>query len=174
MSHRQCNFRTREHDPTSLRPIFAIINLTIRINEQRIHTRSHPIPAMPNKNDSTVLSLSGDHQALRQREAALRAAEFDVISVDNSVAARFEIEMGRCGIFLTCDKFSPISNRELTTLFRYNCPTGWIVFVTSNAAVDGKAPDFDVCVPESDDPQGIVKALQLRTLKQMESPSQLQ
>src|SRR5712671_4377672 len=79
---------------------------------------------------NTVLSLSPDQRALASREVTLRSGGMRVISVMSSIQARFEIEMGRCGIFLICYRLSPIAASELTTLFRRHCPQGKIVFVT--------------------------------------------
>ena len=51
--------------------------------------------------ENTVLSLNPDGQKLLRHEAALRESDFKVISVAAPLDARFEIEMGRCGVFLT-------------------------------------------------------------------------
>jgi hypothetical protein len=46
----------------------------------------------------TVLSFSLDGKTLREREAALRKAGFQVHSANTESQARFEIELGRRGI----------------------------------------------------------------------------
>ncbi len=75
------------------------------------------------------------------------------------VQARFEIEMGRCGIFLICYRVSQMAARELTQLFRSFCPEGRIIFVTEGAD-DKKAPvEADIVIPESKDPELIVQSL---------------
>ncbi|HEY6763674.1 MAG TPA: hypothetical protein VI386_02795 [Candidatus Sulfotelmatobacter sp.] len=111
--------------------------------------------------DSTVLSLSFDAETLRRRESALRKEGFEVISVHSPAQARFEIEMGRCGIFVTCRLVPDIINRDLMSLFRRYCSTGWIVFVTGDdeSSTTTYEPPADVRVPESQDPEGIVQAL---------------
>jgi hypothetical protein len=110
----------------------------------------------------TVLSLSFDSGKLQRREDALRSIGFDVISVHSPAQARFEIEMGRCGIFVTCRLVPDIVNRDLMGLFRRHCPRGGrIVLVTGHepSLTPAYEPQPDVCVPESDDPEGIVEVL---------------
>jgi hypothetical protein len=55
-----------------------------------------------NVDKEKVLSYSGDRDALIQRERVLRRSGFDVVSVESESQARFEIEMGSCGILLIC------------------------------------------------------------------------
>lgn len=64
------------------------------------------------------------------REATLRSGGFEVVSVLSPIQARFEIEMGRCGVFVICYRVSKDEAEELTTLFRKNCPDGRVIFVT--------------------------------------------
>ena len=78
----------------------------------------------------TVLSLSPNQEALAMREATLRSGGLKVISVLSPIQARFEIEMGRCGIFVICYRVSRDQAEELTGLFRKNCPEGRAIFVT--------------------------------------------
>jgi hypothetical protein len=47
-----------------------------------------------------VLSFSNDPEHLRERESAIRKGGFGVVSVSSEIAARFEIEMGRCVVNL--------------------------------------------------------------------------
>jgi hypothetical protein len=54
----------------------------------------------------TILSLSPSVNALRLREATLRSGGLNVFSVQSGIQARFEIEMGRCGVFLLCYRSS--------------------------------------------------------------------
>lgn len=115
--------------------------------------------------DLTVLSLSFDINKLGQREAALRAGSFDVVSVTSGAQARFEIEMGRCGIFLTGDQVPAAENRELLSLFRQNCPRGSVIFVSTNdtASIGVDHMQADVWIRGADDPQGIVEYLRSRS-----------
>lgn len=106
----------------------------------------------------TVLSYSVDRDLLRQRETALRGDGFKVISVETETQARFEIEMGRCGVMLMCFRAHPETVEDLTRLFRRNCPGGRIIFVMNHDTQN--APHaVDVIVPESAGPQAIVRAL---------------
>jgi hypothetical protein len=108
---------------------------------------------------NTVLSLSPDQRALASREVTLRSSGMNVISVMSSSEARFEIEMGRCGVFLICYRVSPTAADELTTLFRRQCPQGQIVFVTELPADDRVPAEANVTVPESSGPENILRAL---------------
>ena len=125
-----------------------------------------PPPPLSKGLDSTVLSLDFDVPKLKLREAAIRAGGFDVLSVSSGAQARFEIEMGRCGILLTCDYLPAAENRELISLFRQNCSGGWVILVTSddNTSLDKDHVDADVWVREADEPEGIVESLRSLTL----------
>ena len=134
------------------------------------NTLTHELPKVPQPPrskglDSTVLSLDFDIPKLRMREAAIRAGGFGVLSVGSGVQARFEIEMGRCGIFLTSDHVPAAENRELISLFRRNCSRGWIIFVTAddNASLSADHMDADAWVRERDEPEGIVESLRIRS-----------
>jgi hypothetical protein len=108
---------------------------------------------------NTVLSLSPDQRALASREVALRNGGMKVISVMSSIEARFEIEMGRCGVFLICYRLSPIAADELTTLFRRHCPQGKIIFVTQVPGDERVPAEVNVAVPESSGPENILRVL---------------
>jgi hypothetical protein len=82
-----------------------------------------------------------------------------VISVMSPIEARFEIEMGRCGVFLICYRVSPIAADELTTLFRRHCPQGQIVFVTELPSDERRPAEANITVPESSGPENILRAL---------------
>src|SRR5256885_11293746 len=106
-----------------------------------------------------VLSLSPDQQALASREIALRNSGMKVISVMSPVEARFEIEMGRCGIFLVCYRLSLAAVDDLTRLFRRFCPEGRIIFVAQSPE-DKKVPiETDIVLPESLGPEQILRSL---------------
>ena len=109
-------------------------------------------------NKQKVLSYSGDRNALIQRERAFRRNGFEVVSVENESQARFEIEMGRCGILLICFRTHPEKTREMAELFKRNCPEGSIIFVM-NQSPDRAPHGVDYIVPESAGPEAIVDAL---------------
>jgi hypothetical protein len=111
--------------------------------------------------NDTVLSLSFDSEKLKAREAAIRGCGFQVTSVYSPAQARYEIEMGRCGIFVTCHAVPDIINQDLMNLFRRYCPDGLIVFITRNEPSFKSAyePPADITIPESQDPQGIAEIL---------------
>jgi DNA-binding NtrC family response regulator len=111
---------------------------------------------------NTVLSLSPDKDALASREAILRHGGMRVVSVSSPVEARFEIEMGRCGVFLICYRLQQRDADELTNLFKRFCPYGQIIFV-SNYMEGAKAPaEADIAIPESFGPELILNALKRR------------
>ncbi len=105
--------------------------------------------------ENTVLCLNPDGQTLRSQESALRESGFDVISVPTPVQARFEIEMGRCGIFLS-SYITPLPiYRSLVDLFRRSCPDGLVIFVTHQR--DASVPEADALLFSDDEPQAIVQ-----------------
>lgn len=107
--------------------------------------------------ENTVLSLNPDGETLRSQESALRENGFEVISVSTPLQARFEIEMGRCGVFLTSHITAPTICRDLVSLFRVSCPDGIVVFLTSPSFE--QTLEADIVFSAQDDPQAIVKRL---------------
>jgi hypothetical protein len=91
---------------------------------------------VPKDAANTVLSFSLHRTTLREREVALRKGEFQVHSANTETQARFEIEMGRCGIFLICSRAAPLQAKELTSLFRRYCPDGRIIFVMNELEIE--------------------------------------
>jgi len=88
----------------------------------------------------------------------LRGNGMEVISVMSSIQARFEIEMGRCGVFLICYRVSPTEADELTRLFRKSCPEGRVVFVGKTR--DALAPaGIDSVVADSGSPESLTRAI---------------
>ena len=106
---------------------------------------------------TTVLSFSNDPEHLHEREAAIRNGGFGVVSVSSEIAARFEIEMGRCGVLLICYTIPPAVSSELAGLFRQSCPSGLIIAVLNEQS----ASDADVVIPASDGPDAVVRALHM-------------
>jgi hypothetical protein len=107
---------------------------------------------------NVILSFSFDRERLAEREAALRHCGFEVISASTASHARFEIEMGTCGVLSMCHRTLPLTACELSTLFRKNCPTGRIIFVMKS--VQGGIPvAADLTVLESEGPEAIIQAL---------------
>jgi hypothetical protein len=104
--------------------------------------------------ENTVLSLNPDRETLLRYEVALRQSDFEVISVSAPVGARFEIEMGRCGVFISSYLTSLPILRDLATLFRRSCPNGVIVFLMERP--DDNIPDADICLSDRDDPRSVV------------------
>jgi hypothetical protein len=105
--------------------------------------------------ENTVLSLNPDGQTLGSQESALRESGFEVISVPTPLQARFEIEMGRCGVFLS-SYITPLPiYRSLADLFRRNCPRGTVIFLAH--LPDDSAPEADVLLFNNDEPQAIVR-----------------
>jgi hypothetical protein len=107
--------------------------------------------------DKTVLSLNPDRKALLSTETALRENGFEVISVDAPLYARFEIEMGRCGVFMSCYMTPAGIYRDLAGLFRRRCPDSSIVFLTQTAGIP--SPEADIVISEHDDPYMVVERI---------------
>ena len=111
---------------------------------------------------NTVLALNPDRQTLRRDEEALRQNGFEVISVNTPLEARFEIEMGRCGTFLTC-YLTPVSiYRSLADLFKRFCPDGVVIFVAESSEVG--APPADINLTAEGD-ASIVEKLRAKLLE---------
>jgi len=108
---------------------------------------------------NTVLSLSPNPDALAVREATLRSGGLQVISVLSPIQARFEIEMGRCGVFVICYRVSKEQAEELTRLFRRNCPEGRVIFVTDAGHKDEVPRGTDLAVPESNCGELVLQAI---------------
>jgi hypothetical protein len=106
---------------------------------------------------TTVLSFSNDPEHLREREVAIRNGGFRVVSVSSEVAARFEIEMGRCGVLLICYTIPPLVSGELASFFRRSCPGGLIIVILN----EEPASDADVVISASDGADAVVRALHM-------------
>jgi hypothetical protein len=115
-------------------------------------------------NENTILSLNPDGRTLVGHEMALRESGFEVITVPTPVQARFEIEMGRCGIFLT-SYITPLAiRRDLVHLFRQNCPQGLVIFLMQHP--DDLSPELDVLLSDRDQPECISERIYaMRRLK---------
>jgi hypothetical protein len=113
--------------------------------------------------ENTVLSLNPDGEMLASHEAALRDGGFEVISVDTPLDARFEITMGRCGVFLASSITSFAICRDLTGLFRQSCPAGLVAFVTQSGDYD--MIDADMFLSVHDDPQSLVQKIRAEQTK---------
>ena len=106
---------------------------------------------------NTVLSLNPDGQTLLGLESTLRENGFEVISVSTPLEARFEIEMGRCGVFVT-SYITPFAIYcDLVSLFRRSCPlNGMVVYLADRHIEESPA---DIVFFAEDEPQTIVKKL---------------
>jgi hypothetical protein len=106
---------------------------------------------------NTVLSLNSDGQTLLRLESPLREHGFEVISVPTPLEARFEIEMGRCGVFVN-SYITPFAIYcDLVSLFRRSCPlNGMVVYLADRHTEEIPA---DIVFSAKDDPQTIVNKL---------------
>jgi DNA-binding NtrC family response regulator len=104
--------------------------------------------------ENSVLSFDPDRKTLLNHELALRDVGYSVISVSSAVQARYEIEMGRCGILLLSYLVAPVVCLDLVSAFRRYCPPGVVVFLTKD--LQFSLPAADLLCLESDDPHGIV------------------
>jgi hypothetical protein len=115
--------------------------------------------------EKTVLSLNPDRQTLFGHEAALREDGFEIVSVVSPLQARFEIEMGRCGIFLISHVTPQVIVRDLTRFFRCSCPNGIVIFIAQSP--DDSISDVDLILVDGDDPRSLGEGIaQSRKRKQ--------
>ena len=106
----------------------------------------------------SVLSYSTDSDVLARRESALQKEGYRVYSVNSEMLARFEIEMGRCGVLLICFRASHRAVQELSTLFKRSCPQGTVIFVMNDRG--SSAPKgVDFVVPETLGAEAVVQTL---------------
>lgn len=110
----------------------------------------------------TVLSLNPDTETLLSLEAALRGVGFNVVSVSTPIQARFELEMGRCGVFLASYVMSSVIRLDLIGFFRNSCPSGLVVFRTEN---EGESlPEADIVLSGLENPEAVaLRVASMRT-----------
>jgi hypothetical protein len=116
-------------------------------------------------NTHTALLLSFDPAKNQRRAVALKQRGFEVVSVSSPVQARYEIEMGRCGIFITCPLIADIVSLDLLGLFKKFCPSGITVAVTNSRTRATIGPHVDIAIDEAGDPDELVSALTTRLPK---------
>jgi hypothetical protein len=102
--------------------------------------------------ENVVLSLSVDDALLAQREVHLRSSGFQVISTRSPVCARYEIEMGQCGVLLLCYTVHESTHKDLAGLFTMHCAHGVIVFVMHPVQVT-PVPHAHICLLDVDFPE---------------------
>jgi hypothetical protein len=107
--------------------------------------------------DNSVLSLNPDGKTLLNTETALRANNFEVLSVSSPIEARFELEMGRCGVFLTSYITPSVIYEDLAKFFRRSCPGGLVFFLSKPTGAE--VPDADIIFSEQDEPHLIVERI---------------
>jgi hypothetical protein len=108
-------------------------------------------------NQNKILSVCPNRETLLSTETTLRESGFEVESVLTDTQARFEIEMGQCGVLLMCYRLFPEQVHELSRLFRAYCPDGRIIFVMGE---DHEPPiDADVVLRNMDGPRALLIAL---------------
>ncbi len=107
--------------------------------------------------DNTVLSLNPDGRILSGQESALRESGFTVISVSTPVQARFEIQMGRGGIFLLSYLSPPLISVDLIRFFKEARPQGIVAFISQREKV---GPDnVQILLTEEDEPRTVAEAI---------------
>lgn len=110
--------------------------------------------------ENVVLSLNPDGPGLLSYESELREKGFEVISVHSPVEARFEIEMGRCGVFLTSYITPDVIFHDLASLFRRSCHDGLIAYVARPS--DDRVPENDILLSDRDEPRNLIEKLRLK------------
>jgi hypothetical protein len=113
--------------------------------------------------EKTVLSLNPDGRGLLGYESALRETGFEVISVNSPLDAHFEIEMGRCGVFLTNYITPGVIFQDLASLFRRSCRGGLIAYVARQP--DDAVPNTDILLLDREEPHSLIERLRLNQKK---------
>jgi hypothetical protein len=113
--------------------------------------------------ESTVLSLNPDGRALLSHESALQKSGFEIVSVSSPLQARFEIEMGRCGVFIASYITPLLIFLDLAGLFKRSCPGGLVAYVARHP--DESIPNTDILLSDRDDPDSIVEKLRKQSTK---------
>ena len=98
--------------------------------------------------ENSVLSVNPDGRTLLAAESALRENGFKALSALSPIEARFEIEMGRCGIFLASFITSAVIFQDLSKLFRQSCPDGLVIFVSQDP--EARVSSADIVLSEED------------------------
>jgi hypothetical protein len=138
---------------------FIAVSILIPDSFLRLHNLDTALSILANDMayEMTVLSLNSDGHSLIRQEAALRQDGFTVISVSTAIQARFEIEMGRCGIFMS-SYITPLAiYTDLASLFRRCCRDGLIVFLADND--EGGIPTVDILLLNQEEPGTVVERI---------------
>jgi hypothetical protein len=106
---------------------------------------------------TTVLSLNPDGQTLLGYESVLQENGYQTITARSPLEARFEIAMGRCGVFLASYITPAAIYRDLASLFRQNCPSGIVIFVAQNP--NDRSAHADVNLAVQDEPHTLIERL---------------
>ena len=137
-----------------------------RVSEARLFatlgSNSH-IQANGMAYENTVLSLNSDRQSLLSHESALQKSGFEIVSVSSPLQARFEIEMGRCGVFITSYITPLVIFLDLASLFRRSCPGGLVAYVARHP--DENISDTDILLSDCDNPDSIVDKIRKQSTK---------
>ncbi len=78
-------------------------------------------PSHSTETSELVVSFSAHQELLTSRGNALRNAGYEVFSTTSEINARYEIEMGQCGVLLLCHTIHEAVRRDLAALFSNNC-----------------------------------------------------
>jgi len=109
---------------------------------------------MPSK--LKVLSVGDDPELMWLRDAVLRSAGFDVLTIVDTNDGLTRIEQEHCGVLLMCYSLPPLSRKRLAETFRAKCPHGRIVTITNKKG----EPEFaDVVVYGVDGPEALIDAI---------------
>jgi DNA-binding NtrC family response regulator len=94
---------------------------------------------------------------------AFRRNGLEVVIVESPAQARYEIGMGRCGVFVTCPLVADIITADLIDQFKRNCPVGLVVCVTDSRTSRALLAQADLEIPDTDDPETVARSLAART-----------
>jgi hypothetical protein len=90
-----------------------------------------PLEPQRRQKSDLIISLGTNAELLWLREAVLRNAGFDVLTIPDEKKALADIESFDCGVLLLCYSIDDRIRQQLTKKYREVCPEGRIVAITN-------------------------------------------
>jgi hypothetical protein len=111
----------------------------------------------PRKTD-LVISIGTAPELLWLREAVLKNAGFEVLTIPDEKEALAKIETFDCGVLLLCYSIDDEIRRQLANRYRHICPEGRIVAIT-NAPLQRPPVDADTFLYGVEGPEALIAAV---------------
>jgi hypothetical protein len=107
-----------------------------------------------------IISLGTNAELLWLREAVLRNAGFEVLTVPDEKEAVAKIESLDCGVLLLCYSIDDETRQQLAKKYREACPDARIVAIT-NAPLEHPLVDADAFVYGVEGPEALIDAIRV-------------